>query len=581
MQLDDNTSSKPWDLLIIGAGIYGIQVARTFLELHPARHVIVLEAGRSVGGVWSQERVYNDFWTQTPLGILEFSDKRIHEISRDDQYYGFFRASHVSKYLEDYCSSHVYDNASLTSRIRFGTIVTKVYKLGKIWRVHTSGDKESSVEYDSYQVVDASGLTSRPNWPDLQGSDHFRGQILHHKDFAKWEREQDHTCKLQIVVLGGAKSAADVAYSCAKAGHQTTWVIRRSGSGPAAFVSAAGSFGYKNSNEAFYTRLTSLFLASLFSFGHGYDRILCWIHSTLPGQTMLQRVWQHINTKAWQEADYDRLDGKKNGFHNLQPDTELFWQNDSTGINQRADFFDVIAKQVTVRRQDIAQMCNNGIVLKDDTVVEADTVICATGWKIEHPYYDEATAATLGLPVDVSSVDCNDEAHWNDLLDDAMRAIRHILPILDSKWARTPRDRIGNHTELTPFRLWKSIVPLRDQSIVFVGKLMLGNHFRNAEVQALFACAVLSGIIELPPLEDRQHDVARTIAWCRRRYPGGKGKLAHWSYWDMVPYTDILLAELGLRSHRKGSIWKDLFRPCFADDLVGLIDELKAMLNDR
>ena len=126
MQNDDETSAKPWDLLIIGAGIYGIQVARTYLELHPAQHVIVLEAGRSVGGAWSHEQVYNDFWTQTPLGILEFSDQPIHEISKDDQYYGFFKASHVSKYLEDYCSSHIYKKATLTSRIRFGTKVTKV-----------------------------------------------------------------------------------------------------------------------------------------------------------------------------------------------------------------------------------------------------------------------------------------------------------------------------------------------------------------------------------------------------------------------------------------------------------------------
>ena len=581
MQQDEHTSSKPWDLVVIGAGIYGIQVARTYLELHPARHVIILEADRTVGGVWSQERVYNDFWTQTPLGILEFSDQPIHDIPKNDQYYGYFKASHVSKYLEDYCSSHVYSNASLTSRIRFSTTVTKVYKLGRIWRVHTLDDKESNAEYNAYHVVDASGLTSQSNWPDLQGSDHFHGRILHHKDFAKWERAQDRTRKRRIIVLGGAKSAADVAYSCATAGHETTWLIRRSGDGPASFVAAKGSLGYKNSNEAFYTRFTSLFLASLFSFGHGYDLILRWIHSTLPGPTLLQRIWRRINTKAWQEADYDRPDGKENGFHNLKPDTELFWQNDSTGINQRADFFDTIAKKVAVIREDILQMCDNGIVLKDGTVVEADTVICATGWKIEHPYYDQTTAATLGLPVDVGSVNCIIEAHWNGLLDGAVKDVHHVLPVLDSQWAKTCGDPKSSHTELTPFRLWKCIVPLHDQSIMFVGKLMLGNHFRNAEVQALFACAMLSGILELPPLEDREHDVARTIAWCRKRYPGGKGKLANWFYWDMVPYTDMLLAELGLRSHRKASTWKDLFRPCFADDLADLIDELKAKLNEQ
>lgn len=49
-------SSAPseWDLIVIGAGIYGIQVARTYLELHPTRRIVVLEASGEVGGVWSK-----------------------------------------------------------------------------------------------------------------------------------------------------------------------------------------------------------------------------------------------------------------------------------------------------------------------------------------------------------------------------------------------------------------------------------------------------------------------------------------------------------------------------------------------
>ena len=46
-------------------------------------------------------------------------------------------------------------------------------------------------------------------------------------------------------------------------------------------------------------------------------------------------------------------------------------------------------------------------------------------------------------------------------------------------------------------------------------------------------------------------------------------------YWDMVPYSDALLQELGLHSHRGTSIWKDMFRPCYASDLAGLIDEFR------
>lgn len=44
---------QEFDLAVIGAGIYGIQAARTYLELHQNDKVIVFEASGDVGGVWS------------------------------------------------------------------------------------------------------------------------------------------------------------------------------------------------------------------------------------------------------------------------------------------------------------------------------------------------------------------------------------------------------------------------------------------------------------------------------------------------------------------------------------------------
>lgn len=41
------------DVLVIGAGLYGIQAARTYLEVHPDERVVILEAGSTVGGAWS------------------------------------------------------------------------------------------------------------------------------------------------------------------------------------------------------------------------------------------------------------------------------------------------------------------------------------------------------------------------------------------------------------------------------------------------------------------------------------------------------------------------------------------------
>jgi cation diffusion facilitator CzcD-associated flavoprotein CzcO len=132
MQHDGYALQKPWDLIIIGAGISGIQVARTYFELYPTRDVAIFKAANSIGSVQSRQRVYRDFWTQTPRSILEFSDQPIHEIHETDQYFGFFKATHVTQYLKRYCSNHVYNRTTLSSRIHLNTSVTSVHELSTL-----------------------------------------------------------------------------------------------------------------------------------------------------------------------------------------------------------------------------------------------------------------------------------------------------------------------------------------------------------------------------------------------------------------------------------------------------------------
>ncbi|KAF2028177.1 hypothetical protein EK21DRAFT_18578, partial [Setomelanomma holmii] len=54
---------EPLDLLIIGAGIYGIQACRTYLTVHPTHNIVVLEADEAPSGVWSKRRIYPQFFT--------------------------------------------------------------------------------------------------------------------------------------------------------------------------------------------------------------------------------------------------------------------------------------------------------------------------------------------------------------------------------------------------------------------------------------------------------------------------------------------------------------------------------------
>lgn len=63
--------------------------------------------------------------------------------------------------------------------------------------------------------------------PKLPGHDRFGAPLFHSRDFAA----QSQALKgiKDAVVLSGAKSAWDVAYSLASVGVQVHWVIRKSG----------------------------------------------------------------------------------------------------------------------------------------------------------------------------------------------------------------------------------------------------------------------------------------------------------------------------------------------------------------
>ena len=85
---------------------------------------------------------------------------------------------------------------------------------------------------------------------------------------------------------------------------------------------------------------------------------------------------------------------------------------------------------------------------------------------------------------------------------------------------------------------------------------------------------MLDDRLDLPVYEDMQGEIAYVNAWCKRRYPAN-GTPGNYMHYDVIAYTDALLAELGLKSHRKGTWFKDFFSPCLANDLKDLIAEYK------
>ena len=264
--------------------------------------------------------------------MAEFSDRPMTPPPSDDQFYGFFPGKYTTAYLESYVDNHVYAGRSIRDRIKLNTYVDNIARYDKPekvepnqlqvpqWTVTYSTDRKL---YTS-KLIDASGLTSQPQIPSLPGSPSFKGRILHHKSFGQQHQLllEDPTIQ-NICVLGGAKSAADVVYACAKAPAKKKsihWIIREDGNGPAAFFSAQPVSGrYANSNEGFYNRFLASFLPN--AFGNRWGPVKWLLQSTWPGRWYVKRLWDGFDKGLRALMNYQREDGREQGFANLEPDT--------------------------------------------------------------------------------------------------------------------------------------------------------------------------------------------------------------------------------------------------------------------
>lgn len=246
-----------------------------------------------------------------------------------------------------------------------------------------------------------------------------------------------------------------------------------------------------------------------------------------------------------------------------------FWCTGPVGLVQHDDFWDTIAQNVRIYRNDVKSYRNGRLTLDDGTELFADEFLLGTGWEdIKHRLFDEVQVRSLGLSHS-KSLDTQEEIElWEKLHKDADLQVIAKFPILEH-----PPPHRKPTSMATTQNLYKGIVPLEGQSIAFLGAIDISNSFRAAETQAIWTTAYFDGNITLPPLEQMIKEVAYMHAFSKRRYPthGQKGDCF---FFELIWYTDALLHEVGLRSHRKGW-WADLVEPCLASDLKDMKYEYK------
>ncbi|KAJ8064948.1 hypothetical protein OCU04_007252 [Sclerotinia nivalis] len=553
--MNDSGSENGFEVIVIGAGVSGIIAAQRYLEAHPNCQLALLEKDYCIGGVFSQRRLYKDFWTQWIVGLAEYSDMHMERPPEEDCKNDCFKAKYTTEYLEKCVDEKRHAGRSLRDRIQFGVQVQSIEKEGENFVISCMNSKNIPVLFSARKLMVANGENSLPNMPDLPGKESFEGIILHSEEFGQSDIISSESVKY-IAVIGAGKSSADMIYEAVKAGKTVSWIIRKTGTGAGFFAPIDLKTPYKNGVEAAQTRVMSTLQPSLLN----RDTWWTWfLHSTFIGVAIVKWIFSVLDKTVREKADYKGRKSSK-GFEKLEYDTDIFWQNNIGGALHHNDFWDLIAENVTIHRDEVEALEKKTLHLSDGSHIPCDGILCGTGWKPNIPFFRTPLVVKLDLPHLESDEPPETTTKWKILSAKADKYVLKKYPLLAH-----PPPHFHKTINTTPYRLYNSMAPIYDPSILFLNHLTAGNKFLAAEAQALWAVGYLDQKINLPSLEEREKEIATWIAWCRRRYLSN-GERGNFAAFDSVLYVDKLLRGLGVGDRRRGW-WRDLFEPVGPRDL--------------
>ncbi|APA11189.1 hypothetical protein SS1G_11396 [Sclerotinia sclerotiorum 1980 UF-70] len=557
------------DLVVVGAGWFGLAGAKTYLQVHPNASIIVLADNATIGGVWANDRLYPGLKTNNMLGALEYSGFPLSTEKYGVKPGEYIPGPVIHQYLEDFAKEYnVYDKIRFESRA-----VSAEHQDGGGWIV-TVGCSTVPASFEEYTIstsklIVATGLTSEPFVPPFPGFESFTASMFHSKEFPN-HLDTMETSK-NVCVFGGAKSAYDMAYAYASKGIHVDWIIRESGHGPG-WMAEPYSTPLKIWTEKLVnTRILTWFSPSIYGDYDGYGTARSWLHGTAAGRWLVDKYWENFSNEIKTVNKYDEHPETAK----LKPWSNPFFIGTMLSIlNHDTDIFELVRTgAISVHIADIVNLSANTISLSNGEKIQTDAFICATGWKHIPPLEFLPKGIDLGLPHTPNSEEPT------ALIERADKEILSKFPRLKNEPLSSKKAKPMEGAPegiLEPFRLFRFMVPpkfIESRDIVFLGCLSSVSTSFMAQFQALWATAFFSNKVTLP--SDIEYQTVLHSRFGKWRYPSGFGARHPDTVFDGLPYYDMLLKDMGLRNHRKSGWFWEIFEPYSADDYIGIEDELR------
>lgn len=184
-----------YETLIVGAGFSGIGTAIQ-LDRSGMRDYLIVEAGDEPGGTWYWN-TYPGIAVDIPSFSYQFSFEQSSKWSRT-----YAPGNELQAY-----AAHCVDKYGLRPKIRFGTTVLSADFDDSQGFWHVRLESEGGTETVTARfLVNASGVLTVPNLPDIPGVDSFAGVTIH---TARWDHDQNLSGK-RVAIIGTGASAVQV-----------------------------------------------------------------------------------------------------------------------------------------------------------------------------------------------------------------------------------------------------------------------------------------------------------------------------------------------------------------------------------
>ncbi|MBM2620658.1 NAD(P)/FAD-dependent oxidoreductase [Actinoplanes sp. LDG1-06] len=411
---------------IIGAGVAGLATAKTLLQA--GHEVVVFDSAPDVGGVWSRTRRYPGLTTQSAKATYGLSDypmpKEFPEWPTGEQ---------VQSWLESY--AHEF---KIEPHLRLGVRVTRAVRSSAGWTLGLSSGPDETFD----KLVVANGVFCEPNMPVFEGQEEFQGEILagtemHDASLARGKH---------VLVVGYGKSACDVTVPLSEVAASTDVIARQ-----LLWKVPRKIAGVVNFKMLLLTRMGE----ALFRYHRlrGFEKFL---HG--PATPMRRGMLNSVGSVSVRQFKLKQLGLVPAG-------TMEGIVKGAIGLATEGFFEGVEAGKIRVHRDTtIGRLRAGEAELSDGTVLPADLIVCATGF-------------------------------------------RQGVPFLDSSVQEAIFDERGN------FQLYRQILPLGVDGLYFNGYNSSFFSPLNAEMAAVWITAHLAGLVPLPAPEEMRRRVEAQLAF--------------------------------------------------------------------